>query len=207
MKAVIYSLNGQKLKDYKVYISESKGLLDKLKPKNRVSYDWAEYHGKAVDTSPAKYEEREITLSGWIEGENWQEIKRNFDRLLSEFDKESLVRLVVDFGDKLVFDVYLYDGVELNKNFSQGQTIGKFTLKMKEPNPIKKTLSIGRGRFNLKFTALSWVDININGKNRSLKGNVDIHEDLSEDENYITIAGNLEDIKNLETNATILWEN
>ena len=207
MKAVIYSLNGQKLKDYKVYISESKGLLDKLKPKNRVSYDWAEYHGKAVDTSPAKYEEREITLSGWIEGENWQEIKRNFDRLLSEFDKEGLVRLVVDFGDKLVFDVYLYDGVELNKNFSQGQTIGKFTLKMKEPNPIKKTLSIGRGRFNLKFTALSWVDININGKNRSMKGNVDIHEDLSENENYITIAGNLEDIKNLETNATILWEN
>ena len=207
MKAVIYSLNGQKLKDYKVYISESKGLLDKLKPKNRASYDWAEYHGKAVDTSPTKYEEREITLSGWIEGENWQEIKRNFDRLLSEFDKEGLVRLVVDFGDKLVFDVYLYDGVELNKNFSQGQTIGKFTLKMKEPNPIKKTLSIARGRFNLKFTALSWVDININGKNRSMKGNVDIHEDLSENENYITIAGNLEDIKNLETNATILWEN
>ena len=207
MKAVIYSLNGQKLKDYKVYISESKGLLDKLKPKNRVSYDWAEYHGKAVDTSPAKYEEREITLSGWIEGENWQEIKRNFDRLLSEFDKEGLVRLVVDFGDKLVFDVYLYDGVELNKNFSQGQTIGRFTLKMKEPNPIKKTLSIGRGRFNLKFTALSWIDININGINRSMKGNVDIHEDLSENENYITIAGNLEDIKNLETNATILWEN
>ena len=207
MKAVIYSLNGQKLKDYKVYISESKGLLDKLKPKNRASYDWAEYHGKAVDTSPTKYEEREITLSGWIEGENWQEIKRNFDRLLSEFDKEGLVRLVVDFGDKLVFDVYLYDGVELNKNFSQGQTIGRFTLKMKEPNPIKKTLSIGRGRFNLKFTALSWVDVNINGKNRSMKGNVDIHEDLSENENYITIAGNLEDIKNLETNATILWEN
>ena len=40
-----------------------------------------------------------------------------------------------------------------------------------------------------------------------MKGNVDIHEDLSENENYITIAGNLEDIKNLETNATILWEN
>ncbi len=96
--------------------------------------------------------------------------------------------------------IYLFRG-------SQGQTIGRFTLKMKEPNPIKKTLSIARGRFNLKFTALSWINININGKNRSLKGNVDIHEDLSENENYITIAGNLEDIKNLETNATILWEN
>ena len=162
---------------------------------------------KSSRHQPYKIRRREITLSGWIEGENWQEIKRNFDRLLSEFDKEGLVRLVVDFGDKLVFDVYLYDSVELNKNFSQGQTIGKFTLKMKEPNPIKKTLSIARGRLNLKFTALSWINININGKNHSLKGNVDIHKDLSENENYITIAGNLEDIKNLETNATILWEN
>ena len=96
--------------------------------------------------------------------------------------------------------IYLFRG-------SQGQTIGRFTLKMKEPNPIKKTLSIARGRFNLKFTALSWIDININGRNRSMKGNIDIHEDLPENENYITIAGNLEDIKNLETNATILWEN
>ena len=207
MKAVIYSLNGRKFKDYKIFISESKGLLDKPKPKSRASYDWAEHHGKAIDTSPTKYEEREITLSGWIEGENWQEIKRNFDSLLSEFNKEGLARLIVDFGSKLVFDVYLSDGVELDKHFSQGQTFGKFTLKMKDPNPIKKTLTIHGGRLDIKFTALSWVEININGKNQTLKGKIDLHEDLPQGENFITIAGNMQDIKNLETNATILWEN
>ena len=46
MSEVIYSLNGKFFKDFGVYISESKGLLDKPKPKARKTYDWAEQHGK-----------------------------------------------------------------------------------------------------------------------------------------------------------------
>ena len=60
MSEVIYSLNGKFFKDFGVYISDSKGLLDKPKPKSRKTYDWAEQHGRQIDLSPAKYDEREI---------------------------------------------------------------------------------------------------------------------------------------------------
>ena len=56
MSEVIYSLNGKFFKDFGVYISDSKGLLDKPKPKSRKTYDWAEQHGRQIDLSPANYD-------------------------------------------------------------------------------------------------------------------------------------------------------
>ncbi|MCU7583701.1 galactose-binding protein, partial [Riemerella anatipestifer] len=124
-KEVLYTLNGKYFKDFGVFISESKGLLDKPKLKSRRSYDWAEYHGKAVDLAKPKYDEREIELKGWVEGETWSQMKTNFDTLLSEFDKEGLARLVIEYlGNALVFDVYLSDGVELEKSFKEGKMVG-----------------------------------------------------------------------------------
>lgn len=175
---VIYSINGKYFKAFGVYISESKGLLDKLKPKPRKAYDWAEYHGKVVDLSAPKYEEREITLTGWIEGENWQTMKQNFDALLSEFDKGGLVRLLVEFGKELVYDVYLDGAVELEKSFKEGEIIGKFSLKLKEPNPVKKVLKLVGNDLELSFNSEDWVEVNIDGVSEVLKGSVDIRKTL-----------------------------
>ncbi|MCU7570482.1 galactose-binding protein [Riemerella anatipestifer] len=178
-KEVLYNLNGKYFKDFGVFISESKGLLDKPKLKSRRSYDWAEYHGKAVDLDKPKYDEREIELKGWVEGETWSQMKTNFDTLLSEFDKEGLQRLVIEYlGNALVFDVYLSDGVELEKSFKEGKMVGLFTLKMKDPNPIKRVFKLIGNDLQLSFNAQSWVDINIDGINETRKGNITINKAL-----------------------------
>ncbi|MDD1539396.1 galactose-binding protein [Riemerella anatipestifer] len=174
---VLYNLNGKYFKDFGVFISESKGLLDKPKLKSKRSYDWAEYHGKAVDLDKPKYDEREIELKGWVEGETWPQMKTNFDTLLSELDKEGLQRLVIEYlGNALVFDVYLSGGVELEKSFKEGKMVGVFTLKMKDPNPIKKVFKLIGSDLQLSFNAQSWVDINIDGINETRRGNITINK-------------------------------
>lgn len=208
MEMVKYSLNGKYFQDCKVYISSSEGLLDKLKPKKRKQYDWAEYHGTAIDLSPARYEEREIKLNGWVEGNDWVEMKRNFDTLFSEFDKEGTVRLLVEFsGQVLVYDVYLEDKTELKKQFKGNDMVGTFSLKIKEPNPVKKVLKLRGENLQLSFNTPTWVEINIDGRNRIQKGQISINENLSDRiTHYITIAGNIENITNLQTNSEIIWE-
>lgn len=203
---VEYSFNGKKFRDFGVYVSASEGLLDKPKPKSRKTYDWAEYHGKVVDTTAPRYDERSITLHCWTYAESWHEMKAKVDDLLSELDKQGLCRMLVEFGKELVFDVYLAEGVEIKKKFSQGRTLGEFSIKLKEPNPIKKVLKYTGTKLTLNFTAKSWVDIKINHEAiTSEKGAVKITKTLPRGTHYITIAGNLEDITGLTTNAEIIF--
>lgn len=181
MDEVLYNINGKYLKDFGVFISSSKGLMDKPKPKPRKSYDWAEYHGKAVDLSKPKYDEREIELQGWIEGEDWAKMKQNFDALMNEFDKEGLVRLVIEYlNNALVYDVYLSDDVELKKEFRNGKMIGFFELKMKEPQPIKKVYKLIGSDLQLSFNSGKWVDINIDGISETQKGSISIDKMLND---------------------------
>ncbi|MCU7583733.1 galactose-binding protein, partial [Riemerella anatipestifer] len=73
-----------------------------------------------------------------------------------------LARLVIEYlGNALVFDVYLSDGVELEKSFKEGKMVGFFTLKMKDPNPIKRVFKLVGSDLQLSFNAQFWVDINI----------------------------------------------
>lgn len=178
MKTVVYSINGKYFLDFGIYISESKGLLDKLKPKPRKSYSWAEQHGTVVDLSKPRYEEREISLKGWIIGESWHDMKAKFDLFLSEFDKGGLARLLIEFGKELVYDVYLADGIELDKEFRDGKMHGLFTIKLKEPNPVKKVLKLVGNDLQLSFTSPDWMDINIDGINESRKGSISINKTL-----------------------------
>lgn len=202
---VIYSINGKYFKAFGVYISESKGLLDKLKPKPRKSYDWAEYHGKVVDLSAPKYEEREITLTGWIEGKNWHEMKQNFDALLSEFDKGGLVRLLVEFGKELVYDVFLADGVELEKSFKESEIIGKFSLKLKELNPVKKVLKLVGNNLLLSFDSEDWVEVNIDGNAHSYREQVSINKGL-QNRNLISVSQQGRNLM-LNSKSFSLWGN
>lgn len=216
MSEVIYSINNKYFKDFGVFVSSSEGLLDKLKPKNRKVYDWAEYHGKQVDLSAPRYEEREIVLKGWVEGDNWEEMNNQFHSLLSEFDKEGLTRLLVEFGGVLVYDVYLSDGVELEKTFRKGKVAGVFTLKVKEPNPVKKIIKAFSGNFTLSFTSSDWVEVNIDGESEMMKGVVNINKNLKDrlinsksypnrgvTEHYISISGNIETLE-IQTNGEVI---
>ncbi len=177
MSEVRYSINGKYFKDFGVYISESDGLFDQLKRKSVNSYDWAEYHGSAPDLSNPKFEAREITLKGFVVGENWEGMKSNFDAIISEFQKAGTQRLLIEpFGLKaLPYEVYMDDSISLKKTFKNGKMVGTFTLKTIEPNPIKKILYFTGTSLNLSYTSPNETEIFYgNGLKETAKGNVSL---------------------------------
>ncbi len=205
MGEVIYSLNGKYFKDYGIYISSSDGF-GELKPKKRTTYDWAERHGTAMDfNEKPKYEAREIMLDGWVKGSGWADLLAKFNGIMSEFRKAGKQRLIIEvFGNAYVYDVVCEDDISLKKTFKDGEMVGTFTLKMTEYSPIKKTFRFVGTSLNLAFTSPDWMEINIDGVVEFQKGTVSITKSLSAGKHYITVAGDIDSITNLTTNATEL---
>ena len=178
MGEVRYSINGKYFKDYGIYVSSSLGLLDALKRKPIKTYDWQEYHGESVDLSNPKFEAREIVLNCFIKGNNYQEMFENFRNIvLSEFQKSGTQRLLVEpFGYKaLPFEVYMIDEVKIAKEFSESTSIGVFSIKLIEPNPIKKVLYTTSNTLNLSYNSSKETEIFfVNGEKTTARGNVSL---------------------------------
>ncbi|MCT4181778.1 hypothetical protein HZP54_17680 [Elizabethkingia anophelis] len=214
MEEVVYSLNGiefnTKNNPYKIFVSKSDGLMAKLKPKAKTTYEWPNQHGKQSNPlQKVRYESREISLECWVEGSGWKEMKDNYDSLMSEFDKLGTQRLIISpFGTTtpLIYDVVLVESSDPKQAFNNGEMIGIFTIKMIEERPVKKILYTESTNLQLSFGAPSMVIINIDGKAQQAKGDVSINRTLSAGKHYISIAGNIDEITNLNTNAQILWE-
>lgn len=209
MAEVRYSVNGKYFKDFGVSISESDGLFHQLKRKSVNSYDWAEYHGTAPDLSNPKFEAREITLKGFVVGSNWEQMKSNFDTIVGEFQKAGTQRLLIEpFGLKaLPFEVYMDSGTPLDKKFRQGRTVGFFTLKLIEPNPIKNVLKVWGASISLSYQSSTETEIFWgNGTKDVVSGNASVNNKALPDGSIVVIAGNIEQITNFTTDAEIIWE-
>lgn len=178
MGEVRYSINGKYFKDYGIYVSSSLGLLDALKRKPIKTYDWPEYHGESLDLSNPKFEAREIVLNCFVKGDNYQEMFDNFRNVvLSEFQKSGTQRLLVEpFGYKaLPYEVYMIDEVKIAKEFSESISIGVFSIKLIEPNPIKKVLYLTENTLNLSYNSSKETEIFfVNGEKTTAKGNVSL---------------------------------
>lgn len=201
MGEVIYNLNGKYFRDSNIFISDSEGLFDELKPKSRTSYDWKERHGKAIDFSEKpKYESREITLSGWVEGTDWKTMLANFKNITKEFKKSGKQRLTIEpFGmTTLVYDVICEDDISLKKVFNDGRMVGEFNMKLIETSPIKKILYIAGTSLNLAFNSPDWVEINIDGVIEFQKGTVNLTKTLTNR----TLSGYAYEGRNLLKNTT-----
>lgn len=162
MSEVKYSLNGKSFKDFGVYVSESINLVGLLERKTVTQYDWAEYHGISPDLTKPKFKERVLELKCFIRGNNWEDLYANFrDLVISDFSKPGTQRLHIEpMGFKtLAFQVFMKDEVQIEKQFSQGEMFGTFTLKMVEPNPIKKVLKTSLDSFRLKYLSSSETEI------------------------------------------------
>ena len=208
MGEVRYSVNGKYFKDYGVYISSSDGLFDALKRKKVNTYDWAEYHGSSLDLSSPKFEAREITLKGFVVGDSWVSMKFRFDTIISELQKAGTQRLLIEpFGLKpLPYEVYMEDSSELQKTFSDGKMVGIFTLKLIEPNPIKKVLRVNGSMLRLSYNSKFETEISYgNGEKDIVYSNASLSKVLPSG-SIVVIAGNIENISNLITDAEVLWE-
>ena len=208
MGEVRYSINGKYFKDYGIYVSSSDGLFDALKRKKVNTYDWAEYHGSSLDLSSPKFEQREISLKGFVVGDNWVSMKFRFDTIISELQKAGTQRLLIEpFGMKpLPYEVYMEDSSELQKTFSDGKMVGIFTLKLIEPNPIKKVLRVNGNMLRLSYNSNTETEISYgNGEKDIAYSNASLSKVLPSG-SIVVIAGNIENMSNLITDAEVLWE-
>ncbi|NML70025.1 hypothetical protein HHL23_09450 [Chryseobacterium sp. RP-3-3] len=184
MSEVKVSLNGKNFKDFEVYVSEYNNLVGKLERKDITTYDWAEYHGSSPDLRKPKFKERQLELKCFIRGDNWESLFGNFkDFIIEEFSKPGTQRLhIKPFGGKtLAYEVYVKDEIIPEKTFRNGEMFGVFSVKMIEPNPIKKVLRTMLDQFSLSYEIDSETEIFMGDGTKQIgRGNVSFTKTYSQ---------------------------
>lgn len=211
-----YSLDGTDFKEWEIYVSESNGLLDRPKLKAPLKIDWDDYHGEVIDLTKKRVEAREITLNCFMKANGKIDFATKLNDFLEQFSKDGTQRLMVEIHPTkpLVYEVYNESGVSITKRWHDDIMVGTFSLKLKEPNPVKRVVRhqrISDATKDLTITVSSnkaltifWGDgtktEDVYGDNITVK-----HEYASEGVYYCIISGVIEDITNFTTNGIIVW--
>ncbi len=214
---MIYYLNGVNFKDFGVYVSRGRGLIDGLNIKEPKEMDWDGYHGKVVDLSAPRYESREITLECFIAGPDKVNTIQRANSFFRELAKAGTQRLMIDTGEgkMLVYEVYQSGKVEINNRWTKGTNVGEFTLKLIEPEPVKRVL-----KFEVSDTATDEPSITLtsdklvtifwgDGEKETASGDaITRTHTYSETGTYhIILAGVIEEITGFSTNCEVVWNN
>jgi hypothetical protein len=211
-----YYLDGIDFKNWDIYVSESNGLLDRPKMKAPLKMDWDDYHGEIIDLTRKRIEARDITLNCWMKATGKMDFITKFNSFIEMFQKDGTQRLLVDIHPTkpLIFEVYNQDGISISKRWNDNLMVGTFTLKLREPDPVKRIVRhqrISEGTKTLTITATSnraltifWGD---GTKTEDVYG-----ENITRSHNYTTdgifyavISGVIEDITNFSTNGILVW--
>ena len=214
-----YYLNGVNLQDYGIRVSASTGVIDHPKLKTPTSVDWPDYNGKVIDLSDKRFEEREISLSCWIKASGKMDFANKLNKFYEIFQQDGTQRLLIGIHPRkpLVFEVYCEDGIAVSKRWHNDLMIGTFTLKLKEPDPVKRVVrhqkqgttgtELTIGCKTDKMTDIYWgdgtVDKDVYGDHT---GNNVLHHTYTNDGIYYAIVGGIiEDLQNFTTNGIIVW--
>lgn len=208
-----YKLNGVDFKDYDIYVSESNGLLDKPAYKEPLKIDWDDYHGEVVDLKNKRLQAREITLNCFMKAEGKIDFVQKLNNFLDQFDADGTQRLEVDIHPTkpLIYDVYLPSGLSVTKRWNDTLMVGTFSLKLREPDPVKRIVRFQRTDsatvLNVQFTSpkitvINWGD----GTTEEVSGTVNTsHTYTANGIYYASIAGVIERITNFSTNGILVW--
>lgn len=210
-----YFLNGVDFKEYGIHVKSSRGILDALELKEPMELDWPDYHGKVVDLSSIRYDAREITLNCFSLAIDRTAAIQKLNEFFIELSKPGTHRLMISTGEAkpLVYEVYRQGGVSVNKNWRGSINIGEFTMQLIEPEPIKKVLKhqrTGTGNMQVSVTFSSEKQLSFfwgDGTRSVGRGeNITLTHDYQENGSYyIIIAGVIDEISSLSTNAEVIW--
>lgn len=213
---VSYYIDGVDFKTYGVFVSSSKGLIGRPELKQPVTLNWETYHGENTDLSSRYYKSREIELDCFIPASSKGDFLSKSSAFLNSLDKAGTRRLMVvaDIDKPLLYEVYFYGEIDISKKWRDGEMVGTFTVKLKEPEPIKKVIKYTRtseGDKTASITVTStkmlnfyWGDglntFDVSGVNQTIT-----HPYLTNGTFYIVVTGNIDDITSLTTNGTVVW--
>ncbi len=137
---VNYHIDGVNIATYGIRVSKSIGITGRPKLKTPLTTKWETYHGEVVDLENKYYEPREIQLDCFMECESNEEFIRKSVEFSRIFDAKGTRRLSVsvDSSEPLLFEVYLSNGIEFDKKWTDSILVSTFSLKLVEPEPIKR---------------------------------------------------------------------
>lgn len=139
-----YQIDGYDFADSGVGVTKGTGLLDRPKHKKATQTDWADMHGYYIDLSKRKYEARTITLECFIKADGMMDFADKVETFIGKFETAGIHELRITLTDParpLFYHVYLDEAVSVDKTWNAGAMVGKFTLKLIEPEPIKAVYS------------------------------------------------------------------
>ena len=214
-----YYLDGTNLKEYGVRVESSNGVLDLPKLKTPASSDWADYHGKVIDLTAKRYEEREITLNCWLKASGKMDFTERVNRLYEVFRKDGTQRLMITIHPTkpLLYEIYCEDGVAPSKRWHDDTMIGTFALKLKEPDPVKRVvrhqrISNATAKLSVEFKSdkmvnIYWgdgsVDYDVYGDHTGK--NAITHTYTENGIYYAVIGGVIEEMTDFNTNGILVW--
>jgi hypothetical protein len=216
MEQITYLINSINLKDLGITVSESNGVLDRPKLKSPFQVDWPDYHGAVIDLTRKRVEAREIELKCWMKAAGKIDFVTKLNSFLDIFQADGTQRLTISIHPTkpLLFEVYNESGVSISKRWNDELMIGTFTLKLKEPDPVKRIVSyqrISAETRTLTITMTTSRAVNIHWgdgtKNYDVFGeNITVQHDYNQDGIfYAIIGGVIEDITDFSTNGTVVW--
>lgn len=212
-----YYIDGVDLKDFGVFVSGSKGILNRPKLKTPASVSWDNYHGTAVDLQHKYYENREITLQCFIKANGKNEFIQKVAEFEAIFDKKGTNRLVIDVHPikPLIYETYCADTIDIEKTWNDELMVGTFNLKLIEPEPVKRVLkhmrtnatnavcSITMNTAN-KYVNIYWGDGSVD-YDVCLNNETITHEYAANGDYFTVITGDIDRITNFQTNAIVVW--
>lgn len=208
---VEFYINSVNLKNLGVTIERMEGVLDMPERKDPLTVDWEDYHGEVVDLLKPVWGVREIDLHCWIKGTSADDFQAKWLELKAFFEQGGTTRLQIDAGTKpLLFEVYHKERLELDKKkWRDGVNFGRFTMKLREPEPIKKVLKVTGSSCSItvtsqKLLSIYWGDgartMNVYGTGVTVS-----HSYAESGTYYVVIAGVIEDISSFSTDAAVIW--
>lgn len=217
-KKQAYTLDGVDLRDYGVYVSGSDGILNRPKRKTPYSVSFDNYHGEMVDLNHNFVDVRTITLSCFIKADNKMDFIQKVNEFEQAFDGNGTHRLVLDVHPvkPLIYEVYAKDAIEIKKEWSDSLMVGTFTLKLTEPEPVKRVLKhirISNATKTCEITIKSkkyvniyWGDGSVDYDVAGQDDAVTITHDYGTNGDYFpVITGCIDEITEFSTNAIIVW--
>lgn len=214
-----YYIDGVNFKDYDIRVESSAGVLDLPKMKAPASVNWDDYHGEVLDLTDKRYQAREITLNCWMRANGKINFAEKINRFYEHFMKDGTQRLMISIHPTkpLVYEVYCPDGIAPSKRWHDDKMIGTFSLKLKEPDPVKRVVRHQRvGSSSAEITIALKSDKMVNIYWGDGEVTQDVYGDFTGDKAlthtyaangiyYVVIAGVVEEITDFSTNGIIVW--
>ena len=214
-----YFLGGVSFNDLDLHVESSTGVLDLPKLKAPTSVDWADYHGEVIDLSEKRYQAREITLNCWLRAKGKMDFTERVNRVYDILRQDGTQRLMISIHPTkpLVYEVYCEDGVAPSKRWHDDKMIGTFSLKLKEPDPVKRVIRHQRMNYatsELKIELKSDKMITIYWGDGEVTA--DVYGDCTGDNAikhtyadngiyYAIVGGVIEEITEFSTNGIVVW--